>query len=198
MICECPPPRNKTTDSRPYSALCADCNELITDCSLQSVAVTCGARSGDESPTGRRTRHPRPAARAAHGRRAGGRAIPRPALFRRTLARRRQGSARPWLTGRSSCGPGPQAPRLGHRHGPERCRVRPKGSVIHLARVTPAGIADRESRPLRPVAMACCLRPRGPVRGPGHRESQRHGCCQCDFACHRCCQCAQCTAPWLW
>ena len=23
-----------------YSAICADCNELITDCSLQSVAVT--------------------------------------------------------------------------------------------------------------------------------------------------------------
>ena len=26
---------------RPYSAICADCNYLITDCSLQSVIVTC-------------------------------------------------------------------------------------------------------------------------------------------------------------
>jgi hypothetical protein len=36
--------------------------------------------------SGRRTGHPCPAARAAHGGRAGGRAIPRPELFRRTLA----------------------------------------------------------------------------------------------------------------
>jgi len=47
-----PPPR---ADS---ASICANCNQLITDCSLHSVIVTC-RRIAKESPVGLRSRNPR-------------------------------------------------------------------------------------------------------------------------------------------
>ena len=74
-----------------------DSNELITNCLLQSVAATAGARLRHESPI--RPARPAsasgsPAARGRPGQRPGDPAI---RVLRRARAGARQGTARSWL-----------------------------------------------------------------------------------------------------